>query len=262
MKKIIKKENVLMILKDALLLLIKEPKLFIPKLLVSFLYSIVILVIPPLTISSFSTPSLELLKYVLFFMLFTILVAILDICINALYPFLVAEYFRLKKISFINAFHKLKERFVVAFFSPFLVEFFSMLIVIILAFSASAILFFLGKFAFFLSLLISLLVIFVISIIFYFIYPVASLEKFNLFSAIKNSIDCSKKNIKLVSKLALFSVFLSLLTFLLSFTLELSHGTLEKTIFFLIFVILRFFIAIISTYIYVLSPVSYVKYIK
>jgi len=70
------------VLKDSFLLLLKKPKLFLPKIFVAFLYSIVILLLPKIAMGSFTEPSVELFYSVLLAFAFVLFVSFIACAIS------------------------------------------------------------------------------------------------------------------------------------------------------------------------------------
>lgn len=247
------------IIKDSFSLLAKEPKLFIPKFFVSFLFSILILALPRMTIAALTSPSVEDLQVVLAYLFLTVIFSFVDIIVNSFFPFFVKDYFDKKSVSFSRAFSSFKERAGVILPAVLSVEAASFAVVFVISGVISAVLFTGNYFLTAVLLCFSFLAIIVIVIVFYFVYPVASLEKNGIVGSIKRSVNLSTSNLLPVSSLALFSFFISAFTFIVSYVATVSEGSLERIVFLVLFVLLRVFVACLATYQYVLNPLLYLE---
>lgn len=240
--------------------LLTHPKLFLPKILITFLYSVPVLFLPSLAIGSFAAPSLEIFNALVFFLFFTLGVSVLDTMVSAMYPFLVSDYFAGTKISLKKSFSfSLKKVFLVVP-AVMLVEILFLAAAIMLAFPFALFVISENYFGIAAIVFVSLALIFFIGVFFYMIYPVTALEKTGVLSSLKRSVFISKKNFSLISKAAVFSLALSVLSIVFSFAIEF-FGSKDlvagSVVSFLLFVVVRFVTALIATYQYVLNPVFY-----
>ncbi|MEK6942352.1 MAG: hypothetical protein AABW85_05840, partial [archaeon] len=212
------------ILSDSFNLLAREPKLFLPKIFVSFLYSIPVIFLPALAVASFAAPSPELLGSLVFWLVFTFAALIVDSVVSAMYPFLVKDFFEKKQVSLRAALDcSLKKSFLVVP-TALLVELLFVAFVVVLSFPM---VFFIltnnvvGELA---VVLVALAAIFLFAVFFFLIYPVMSLEKNGVVSSIKRSFFLSRKNFFGASKAAAFSFVLSISSFALAFALDFFSG--------------------------------------
>ena len=121
-------------LKDSFTTLLNQPNLFLPKLFIALLYSVQILFLPGLTLQAFYAPSIELLNTLIFWIVYLFAVLIIDILVNAMYPFLVKDFFAGKKISLQKAFKKSFKKSLVIVPTVMLVEILFLAVVVILSF--------------------------------------------------------------------------------------------------------------------------------
>lgn len=250
------------ILVNAFNLIYKNPIIFLPKLLIAFLYSIPMLFLPGLFFASFNSTSnqFELLILLILLILFIFLISVLDILFNSMYSFISKDYLNKKKISLMNSFKKALKKFKKVFFSIILTD----LIFVLIAFIVSIPL---GFFIVFSSIeliiffsLIYFLIILILFIAFYLIYPIASLEEFNVINSLKQSVFLAKKNLKKISMISIIAFILSFFSISIPFLIELLIQNNSEIILLVIaFILIRFLTAFISTYYYVLNPVFYLK---
>lgn len=253
--------KIISVLKDSFLLLLKKPKLFLPKIFIAFLYSIVILSLPKIAIGSFQEPSIGLLNSVIFAFLFVLFVSFADTCINAVFPFFVEDYFKRKDVSFLRAIALFRKRAFVAVASPLIAEIAAISLIVLLSFPVSFSIIYGNYVLAFFFMVLELAAIFSLAIIFFLVYPVASLGKSNVPASLEKSISLAWKNLGNIAKLAAFSFAISIITFIIPFAMEFSIGTFEKGLFLLVFILLRLFVAVFATYQYIINPVYYVKYL-
>jgi len=253
--------SLIRVIKDSFVLLARHPKLFIPKLFVAALYSVPILFLPKIALESFIAPNPDLFGLLLFYLFFTIFSSIVDVSVNAFYPFFVKEYNKKKTVSFGNAWKEFRKRAKVIIPSTLLIEFFAFVVLFLLAIPISVALFIRNDLLFMIFVLLSLAFIIAVAIFFFLIYPVVSLEKKGIFGSIARTMTLSLSNLKNVSTIALFSFAFSLLTFAISFMIEFSSDFFSKGVFLAVFIILRVLVSVIATYQYILNPVFYIEYI-
>ncbi len=254
--------SLIRVIKDSFVLLAEQPKLFIPKLIVAALYSVPILFLPKIAIDSFTAPNPGLFDLLLFYLFFTIFSSVVDVSVNAFYPFFVKEYRKKKTVSFGNAWKEFRKRAKVIIPSTLLIEFFAFVVLFLLAMPISVSLFIHNDLLFVFFVMLSLVFIIAIAVLFFLIYPVVSLEKKGIFGSIARSINLSLSNLKNVSSIALFSFAFSLLTFAISFMIEFSSDLFSKGTFLVVFIILRVLVSVVATYQYILNPVFYMECIE
>jgi len=253
-------------LKEAMHLLLKEPKLFIPKIAVSLLYSVVMLLLSFLLVThkdiiflassggALSYGQLQDVSVLLFSLLFllvlSLIMLVIDILVNAMYPVLVNDFYSKGKLSLKRAFliaMKNSRRVVPTFF-----------IIVILLSVPTAILnsYVLKAHSLTDSLIIALVTLgiyFALLILFYFLYPAIMLNKRSLSRCFSENFILARKNIGIVAKASLIPFIASLISFVFAFV-----SALEPLLI-LLFLVYRTLIAIMFTYHMVLSPAIYLK---
>jgi len=256
------------VLAESFNLLLKKPKLFLPKIFISAVYGVSMLLVAQLYLQVYSIGpvgitqraiSPETLASLLFLVLINFIVLVfaflLDILINGMYPSMVNDYFEKKEISFKTALDKSLKRFFVLLPITLLDVIVFTVISIPLSFALYFALQVNNIFLIIPILLIIGVMIFLTIIIFYFLYPVTMLEKEGIIRTVVHSFKSSYRNLGPVSKASLIPFFISLLNFALAF--------LQENLGFLIlFIVMRFVVALISTYHYVLNPTVYLEYEK
>jgi len=253
-------------LKEAMYLLLKEPKLFIPKIAVSLLYSIVMLLLSFLLVAhkdiiflassggALSYGQLRDVSVLLFSLLFLLalsfIMLVIDILVNAMYPVLVNDFYSKRKLSLKRAFSvalKNSRRVVPTFF-----------IIILLLSLPTALL---NSYALkarslansLIVALVTLSIYFGLLILFYFLYPAIMLNKRSLSRCFSENFILARKNIGIVTKASLIPFIASLISFVFAFVSAL------EPLFVLLFLAYRTLIAIMFTYHMVLSPAIYLK---
>lgn len=245
------KTDLVTILKTSLILLKKQPKLFLPKTLIAILYGILIifesqLILNFLTIFSSNYTLTQLLDILIFsaiLLIFNIIVYFLDTIITATYPALVKQY---PKISFKKAFFDSKKRIILALYWSIIV----LLFIFIISTIISVIFIITNQNNPIIQLIVSLAIGLVLSFVFYLIFPVIMLENKNLGSSIKETISLSFNNKKKILSLSLIPLIITLLKFGLAINIE--------NIFALIlFIILILLTALVHTYSAVTTQTAY-----
>ena len=259
------------VLFDSFRLLGRSPKLFIPKIIISFLYGIsmifmaqILLQIAPIfqngagiaSLSS-SPAGLQVLQSVvpplLLLLVFAFAVMVLDIIVNAMYPFMVEGMFRGESISFRKAL-KLslgKSLLVVpaVIFSLTVSLLITLPFIFLLSFSQL-----IGNNALaVVSVIFILAAAFITNIVFYLLYPVSTLERKGFFGVISRSVLLARKNIANVAKASVVQFIFSMVSFALAFFSE-------NPQFLLLFIVFRIAVAVLATYVMVLNPVFYLEF--
>jgi hypothetical protein len=239
-------------------LLLKNPKLFLPKLAIALLYGIAMVwvallleSIAPLldaeiTVESAQAISLQLPIAILLLFFLVFLLAV-DILVNAMYPVMVRQHKIGKQVSFRSAIAFAGKKFFVVFPAVLAIE-----LSIALPFAVlSSLLFLAGNIvALVFFFILFLAAAFAINLFFYVVYPVSVLKETDFLSALAGSGMVGKANARGFLLPALIPFSISLLNFALAFFVE-------EAAFLVAFVALRFLMALVSTYHLVLSPKIY-----
>lgn len=254
------------VLKNSLIVLKKEPKLFLPKIFLSLLWGLMLLYSANLLvqlqkINLMDSPETktvllnELLPGTLLLLFFSFVFFIIDSVINSAYPLMIQKYLNKQSFSIWNSIKLVLTNFwkiIIPIFLAFLLS-----MIILLPFTLLFSFFFVQQnyFIVLVLALIILLLVFFTTVLFYFIYPVSSIEKKGLSSVI-NTIKKSRKNLKEAS----FGSFIALVLSLIS-ALIVSFSETKELIFFalIIFLVLRIITAVLATYSMVLNPLLYFK---
>jgi len=261
--------NLIELLKDSLHLLARRPKVFIPKLVTTGLYSICIIILMKLTLEvnkiassvgiveqeAIRTMLIPMLGYAALTLIFLIFIYFIDLLTYAMYPSIVRDYHEKKPISLGRALHEALKSWVVL-----------LVLGIVIAILATSILFpflYLMTFIwenFYLLILISFILIIIIiifAILVFFVIPVAVIEKKGIGHTFKESFRLSFKHKGNVLRINLMFLSLTLLTLSLGMLSELKgfSGYLAITL----FILVRFIQALIYTYISVINPYFYLR---
>lgn len=239
---------------DSAKIFLAEPKLILPKLLISFAYGFLMLYSAEI-ISNFDFFDLQSVFFdLLSLLLFSFFVLLFDIIFSSMYSFLIKDYFAKKKLSLLSAFvESLKKSFLVV---P-LVLLIMLGYLLVNSFFSFILIYFFGYN--YLTFVLDFVLVFVFIFSFYFIFPVSLLEKRSVLDSIRNSLKLSFSNWQKVSVVSLVTIFLSSLSFVLAFLIDSYSKSDSFIVFAFIFVLLRFFVAYLNTYIYILNPVFYFK---
>ncbi len=251
------------VLTDSFKLIVKKPVLFLPKLLIAFLYSIPMIFLPKLTLASIDLTSnkIGLINSLLFWLIIIFLISILDVLFNSMYSFNAKNFVNKKTISLKSSIKSALKKFKTVFSSILLTDLIFIFLAIIVSIPFSIVILTNSTGLIILFAIIYAVLIFVLFVAFYLIYPVASLEKLSTINSIKKSVFLARKNFKKISTISIFSFFLSFASISIPFVIELFIQNNSNLLFLTIFsfILVRFLTAIISTYYYVLNPMFYLE---
>jgi len=248
------------ILIDSFLLLKQQPKLFLPKILIAFLYGAAILALTAILsnmiaigfgTSSFSLKQLEFARTqllpLMLLLIYTLAVLVLDVIVNAMYPFLVESASKNQSLFLSSAFFSALKKTPIFLPAVFLV----LAAFFITAFPLTVILSLVGKNPL-LLLASGFLLSFIFTIAFYLLYPVSTLEKTSPLHALSRTLLLSKKNFSSVSKASLIQLAVTIVSYALAFAAA-NPAALA------LFILFRFLIAVLATYAMVLNPLIYLE---
>ena len=248
---------ILKIFKDSFILLGKQPKLFLPKIIVAFLYGLIMIITASFVLALFPALNAKdyaalatLFFYDLLLLVFLFVVLCIDVFTNAMYPQMVKDFFDNKGISFSRAFSSVKGKFVKIFLSAILLEF-----LLAIPFSLISVVLILSKNFVLLTVfvIIFLVLYLIIASLFYFVYPLLVLESVFFFKNFSASFSMTKKKLPKVFLASLLPFAISLVNFALAFVSQ-------RWEFLLVFLLMRLLIAIMQTYNMVLNPSIFLKY--
>lgn len=260
--------NFFELLKEAIALLRKEPKLFIPKIFLALLFTANMLFFAFVMIQntelfelvlSNEIPSPEqleqissLLAVLLLILLFLIFSVIIDILIDGMYPLLINDYKNNRRISLKKGFQDSRKKALKVVPAGLLLI---ALVVVPLSILLSYAISLIPDFSI-LSLLVLITVFsaaFMISLCFYFFYPSIMLEKEGIFQSIGKNFSSVSNNLKTVSKANTIPFTASIISVLFA-----AASVLEPAMI-IAFIAFRLLTAVIFTYHMVLSPSIYLK---
>jgi len=253
-------------LKDAFKLLLKEPKLFIPKILVAILYSIPMLLgayvlltnaqlidevlKSPMISQRQASGLLSLLIALLAIFFITLFAFVVDILVNAMYPIIVDDFYKHKKISLWKAFASSWRNF----FRIVPIGF-GILILVMMPLSIAAAHFgtIASNFFQLASAIAALSIIAALAIaaIFYFLYPTIMLENRPVASCLRRNFALVKNNKATVAGASLIALATDILSLGLSFV-----SVFEPLVLF-VFIGERLLVTILFTYNAILNQVIY-----
>lgn len=253
---------------DAFRIMINEPKLFLPKIFLSGIWGAFMLLFAAflfslLSILSNNSSSLIFLpenflrensRMLFSFLSVGLVFTLIDIAVNAMYPYMLQDYFKKQGVHFRNAFANVF-RNSLRIFPPIIASLLIMFLV--MAPFALLILFsYISNNPFYIIVSIAslIVVILLLALIFYFIYPVSVIEKLNFFNVFKRALKTAKQNFA-VTLTAILIVFI--LT-IVSLIIALALGIIG----FIGFIIVRVIQAVSATYQMTLNPVIYLEFEK
>ncbi|MEM4662633.1 MAG: hypothetical protein QXM75_01270 [Candidatus Diapherotrites archaeon] len=253
-------------LREAFLLMLKKPALFLPKILVTIFYSIVMLYFAKLLIENASLFDIvikgevvstedinamrDLIAPMLLLIFFMLIAYVIDILVNAMYPTLIEDFYRNGKIS-------LKKAFFVSIknFYRIVPLGFGLLVLVSLPITAAQIMFAqlnqnFAQIALF-GLLLAIIGALCIVLIFYFVYPAVILHRKPISKCLKYNFELVRKNKRSVAGASIISLISTVLSLGLSFI------AVFEPIFVVLFFVERFLVTILFTYNSILNQVIY-----
>lgn len=248
---------------DSFALLRKEPKFFLPKIFIAFLYSISMYltanilvsfvdIIQTSTVYEAVLYAQSMLGTMWLLLIFSLFALILDALVNAMYPKLVEDFYSKKKISFIVALKSALGRAGVVLPSVFIALGISTAASIPFIFYLSFSIIAGDSFGMALSLLLILVAEFATTAVFYLVYPVSMLEKHNVQKTLRKSFSLCRADFSGISKASALQIILSIASFALA-------AASSNPAFLALFVVSRVLTALIATYIIVLNQVVYIE---
>lgn len=257
---------ILEIFKNSFILLFKKPKVLIPRLITTFLYSIYFLLIAKF-IFEYSTPILieknyylvkgESLFSNLFFMFsFLFILLVIDLITYAMYPKIVHDYYFGKRISLKKAFKEAIHSWKILFVFGFVLILVSIILSIFIGFfSLIAFITNVSEFLF-IALIIAFLFILLVMVFLFFVIPISVIQKKkNIFESFQESFELSLKHKKELFLINFGFLILYAFTFMLVFFTEFKGAIAFSAV--VVFIIARLIQALIYTYFFIMNPYFY-----
>ncbi len=250
-------------LRDSFEIFSREPKFILPKLVIAFLYSILILYTADLALDVlvFSNPDNMMPLLVTALILFgsTIVVSLADIFVGSMYPIMVEQVRKTKKLGLRKSFSDALAGAKATMPSIIVVELLFLALSFVISIPLS--IFIVEEsdyFVLFSMVYVGLLV--AVVFFFYLIYPVVVFEKRRVVDSLKRSVQLSMDNAGEIVKATMVSFLLSGLSFVLAFAIEFFPASESSPLFWVAFVVVRFLTAYVYSYLFVLNPVFYFNY--
>jgi hypothetical protein len=241
-----------------------NPFLFVPKLLVVFFYSALILWFSSMVSNLFSLGLHSIYSFELFLYALVLLVAVFfDVFVGVMFSFIARDYVKGSVVHWKRSFFCALERFWVVFFALLISSIASVFFIylgtaffVYIFISIFGEPFFLWFFSFFYFILF-----FAMFVLFYLVFPHSSLGNAGIFPSLFVSVKKSVCNLKKVSAVSFVSFFLSLLSFVLALVFEffLPVFPLIAGVSIFLFFVSRVLVVVTSTYFAVLNPVFYLE---
>jgi hypothetical protein len=231
-----------------------EPKLLIPKLVIAAIFTVIMVATVHYYVLAIENYDISVIPVLLMLFFVTLLANVLDILASAMYPYLVDDFRKNKKVSLMDAFKKaVKNSFKIVV--P--VAAIELAFIVITSVFAIVLMFILPNKIFnIVSAAFYLLTVIAFVFVFYNIYSVIAFEKHSIVDSIRRTVRISIRNKAVISKATILTTFLSLISFALAYYLEVSNIG-QDIMFWVAFVIIRILTAYIYSYIYILNPVVY-----
>jgi len=248
------------VLKESFGVFADEPKFILPKLLIAVLYSVLIILTADLSLQILENPDPELFGGALVLLAATLALALLDIFVGSMYPFMVRDVKKNKPLSLAKAFSEAVAKAPVFMPSLVIVELGFLALTFVLSLPLAFMFVYDEAYVAVFSLFY-LVVLVAVVFFFFLLYPIIAFEKVSVVSSLKRSIKASLGNRADVSKATLLSLVLSLFSFGLAFAIEFFPQNQDTVLFWLAFIIVRFLTAYAYSYLFVLTPVFYLDYV-
>lgn len=248
--------------KDSLEVFSENPKLVLPKLLVSLFYSFAIVFGVKLIVDFVSGPDSSMIAAGVLVLAIGLVSLLLDTIVNLMFPILVRQQREGEKISFMPALYEIRGKFLRSV-APIAIVLGA--ITALATAWAGFYLIMLGgsidpttpEFLIFAAPLMLLVV--AVAFLFYAIFPVSALESRPVGESLTRTMKLTFSNLADVAKAMALSLVLSFLSFAVAIAMNFVSED-QSLLFWLTFLVVRFVTAYIATYTYVLNPVFYFHY--
>ncbi|MBN2250546.1 MAG: hypothetical protein JW724_00545 [Candidatus Altiarchaeota archaeon] len=262
------------VLKESFDLLYKEPKLFVPRLVTTALYTIVMIYMAKMSsymVGAFGgVPESEIslidpgipasfLADLVTLILLLVLLLLVDLVSYAMYPPLIRDHHSKKPLRLVNSFKDALAAWKTLFTLFFLIIFFAFAGGIFVSFSQLISLFTGAYLIYVSSILIMLVGSLILMVALFFVVPVAVIERKGLMETFNEGFRLSFRHKKDLFALNVFFMALTFTTFLLMMLSEMNYSGIVAASSILLFVLARSFQAVIYTYISVVNPYFYMK---
>ncbi|MCR4369270.1 MAG: hypothetical protein NUV67_05185 [archaeon] len=247
-----------------------RPIFILPKFLVALLYGFAMLAVADVSLDVLFVPELVTLDELFFLLVVTFGINVLDIFVASLYPFMVRQAESGKKVSLVFAAKEAFSR--MGSFLPSLLAVELLFLVAAIFFGVVSVAVVFGaissglEFEVFFAVLLAVAFIFALLLLgfvffFYLLYPIVAYEKNSVSHSLSRSVSLSLKNKWGVGKATLLSFLLSVISFALAFLIEAFPSGPQSVLYWAGFLLTRFLVAYVYSYLYVLNPVFYYKYV-
>lgn len=244
------------ILKESLKLLIKKPKVFIPRLVTTLLYSFYILLLGKILIDLSSGITSALWNDILSLIPFIVLLPPIDLITYAMYPSMVHDYQSGREISLLNSFKKAIRAWRVILALLILLTVLFVTFLFIMSLFSIALITTKNVLFLFLTIFIILALIIISAILLFFVVPIAVIENKGVIDSFRESFQLGLRHKGNLFRVNLFFMALMLITFLIVMVTNFQGILAYYAI--LLFVITRFLQALIYTYICIINPYFYI----
>ncbi|RLI92775.1 MAG: hypothetical protein DRO94_00625 [Candidatus Altiarchaeales archaeon] len=250
------------ILLESVVLLLKRPKLFVPRLITTFLYSLYTLFIARFTIDVINFNLHEnffgfVMPRISAMLLAVIILYFIDIVSYAMYPALLRDYKMGKKIELIKAFKESISLWRLLLVMGVITFVFIFIIMAILSLFIFLTIILNNPYLLIIPGFIAVIGILIFVILMFFVIPIAVIENKGPIQSIRESICLGLRYKGDLLKVNLFFLVLICVSFIVIIMTEMNISDMVSISAIILFIVARVFQAIIYTYICVANPYLY-----
>lgn len=256
--------NLISVLKESIILIRQQPKVFIPKLITTALYSFYALWATRLMLKVYSLSSAipteevsSLLSETLLLFLFVIILYFVDLISYAMYPSIVSAYRKQKPVKLTTALMDALSVWNVILLLGVLILVFLFAVLLVVGLTQFIALEFSMPILVGIAISLVLLLVMLFSILVFFVIPVAVVEKKGLLSSFHESISLGFKHKNELFKVNIMFLVLASVTLLIGMVSEFKGFVAFMAI--AVFVLIRLIQAVVYTYMCVVNPYLYLR---
>ena len=243
------------ILKDSLILLKKEPKVFVPRLITTAVYTLFIFYSAKVTFDIFT--GVGNFRDMLILGIFSPILLGIDLVSYGMYPKIIMDYYDGKKINLTGILLETLKSWKILLVFGIIISIFIFIFIglmsVLYGIALAA-----GNFAIlFLATVFAILILLIFSTASFFVMPVGILEKQGVVNTLRKSIGLSIMHKKDVLNVNIVFMILAIVTIIIATLSE--FGGIFTYLAFAVFLIARLFQAVVYTYIGVVNPTVYLK---
>ncbi len=249
--------EILLILKKSLKIIMEEPKLFLPRVFTTALYTIFILKAAEVVVISKAGNVEQIIRGLAFLALFSIFLLALDMIIYGMYSVIAEDYHNDREISLIRALiNTLKQGKVLFILGIISLVFISISMFFILIPAVLALVFNIPSLII-VSFILAILSFVIFALVFFFAIPSAVIDRLGSLEALSMSFNMGMKNRKEIIILNLFFSLLIILMLIVASITKMQGKAFALVL--ILFIGGRLIQAIIYTYISIATPTAFLN---